>query len=592
MVNLFNIKRKIQDGSLKEMWIEAKWILGYIKRYKAQVAFYIFLFSIGAIFGLLNAVASKYLIDSLANRQIKVIVTIAVIYISFGLFEILTGALTNRITSKIDLRVINDIRIDIYDSILNIDSEHLMDFHSGDLLNRINSDARTVAGSVVGMIPSFVTRVLQFTGSFIIIMYFDYVMAILALASAPVSMIVSDLLVKKMRKHNKKMREASSKLMSYHEESFVNIAAIKALGLKSVFTNRHKEQLENFKTTSLDYNKFSIHTHLFMSITGLIVSYLCFGWAVFRLYQGFITFGTMVLFLQLAGMLRSSFSSLISLIPSSISATTSAGRIMEIIEKPTDDCDATNDEQTLKSARKRGVVISLEDVSFSYRKGKKVFEDACILARPGETIALVGPSGGGKTTLLKILLGQLKHQKGRLGIYPFNEKHKNIVFDDKARLLFSYVPQDNMLFSGTIADNLRLAKPDATEEEIKDALVMADAYDFVSNLPDGINSNVEERGKNFSEGQIQRLSIARALIRKAPILLLDEATSSLDVDTERKILMNIKRIKGEVTCILTTHRPSVLGICDRVYRVSGGKCTLFGGGESLEPDLQDVLEAY
>jgi len=591
-VNLFNIKRKIQDGSLKEMWMEAKWIYGYIKRYKMQVIFYIFLFSVSTMFGLLNAVASKFLIDSLANRQLKVIITIAIIYISFGLFEILTGALTNRITSKIDLRIINDIRIDIYDSILNIDSEHLMDFHSGDLLNRINSDARAVAGSVVGMIPSFVTRVLQFSGSFIIILYFDHVMALLALASAPVSMVVSDLLVRKMRKHSKRMREASSKLTSYHEESFVNIAAIKALGLKSVFSNRHKEQLEQYTTTSLDYNKFSIHTHLFMSITGLVVSYLCFGWAVFRLYQGFITFGTMVLFLQLAGMLRSSFSSLISFIPSAISATTSAGRVMAIIEKPTDACDISNDEQILKSARKRGVAISLEGVSFSYRRGKKVFEDASILARPGETIALVGPSGEGKTTILKILLGLLKPQKGRLNIYPYNEKHKNIVFDDKARILFSYVPQDNMLFSGTIAENLRLAKPDATEEEIKEALVMADAYDFVSKLPEGIYSNVEERGKNFSEGQIQRLSIARALIRKAPILLLDEATSSLDVDTERRILMNIKRIKGEVTCILTTHRPSVLGICDRVYRVSGGRVALFGGGESLEPDLQGVLEAY
>ena len=184
-------------------------------------------------------------------------------------------------------------------------------------------------------------------------------------------------------------------------------------------------------------------------------------------------------------------------------------------------------------------------------------------------MALVGPSGEGKTTMVRILLGLIKAKSGKALIKDINGISCNI--SAATRRFFAYVPQGNTIFSGTIADNMRMVKPDATDDEIVEALKAACAYDFVDRLPDGINSKVGERGGGFSEGQAQRLSIARALLRKSPILLLDEATSALDVLTEREVLRNIMNMGYARTCIVTTHRPSVLTMCDRVYKIDSGE---------------------
>ena len=203
-------------------------------------------------------------------------------------------------------------------------------------------------------------------------------------------------------------------------------------------------------------------------------------------------------------------------------------------------------------------------------------------AWPHEIIALVGPSGGGKTTMLRLILSLLRAQEGEAWIGAGEEPSQRLALSPSTRKLFSYVPQGNTMFSGTIAENMRNVKPEATEEEIMEALKLACAWDFVEKLPDGIESMVKERGGGFSEGQAQRLSIARALLRKSPILLLDEATSALDVATERKVLNNIMTDTYPRTCIVTTHRPTVLGICTRVYAIRDKKCEVVGETEIAE----------
>ena len=215
---------------------------------------------------------------------------------------------------------------------------------------------------------------------------------------------------------------------------------------------------------------------------------------------------------------------------------------------------------------KKGIEVRAEEISFQYNTGKKVLQDASFVAKPGEIVAIVGPSGEGKTTMLRILLGLVAVLEGKVTVSAPEEEP--VPVSAATRGLFAYVPQDNVMFAGSIAENLRVMKEDATDEQINEALRKACAYEFVHKIPTGLQSPILEKGGGYSEGQIQRLAIARALLSDAPVLLFDEATSALDVATERKILRNILDKSENKTCIITTHRPSVLGMCDRIYKIS------------------------
>ena len=561
--------RKIKDGMLQEMYEETKWMYTYAKKYKFQIVFYIFLGVLTTVMGLASSVGSKYLIDAVTGQDSGNIALIALFIVAMGLFSIGINAITTMISARINIKVNNEIQAEVYDKILVADWISMKEFHSGDLLNRLNGDVNTVASSILSWIPSLITRSAQFFGILAIILYYDPTMAVIALGSAPVMLIVSKTLMKKMRDYNKRMRQVSSDVMSFNEESFQNIQSIKAFDLVGLFSKRLRDVQQNYKDVFLDYNKFSVYTSSFMSVVGMFVAYACFGWGVYRLWTGHITFGTMTLFVQLSGQLSSSFKSIVSLVPSAISATTSAGRIMEFF-KIKDESDLEDDKAKLiqNNTQGKGLSVVLDDVEFSYNENKTVFQHADVVANPGEIVALVGPSGEGKTTMIRLLLGLINTKSGNASIRDINGVSCKI--SSATRRFFAYVPQGNTIFSGTIAENMRMVKQDATDAEIVEALKAACAYDFVNKLPDGINSKVGERGSGFSEGQAQRLSIARALLRKSPILLLDEATSALDVFTERQVLRNIMNMGYARTCIVTTHRPSVLTMCDKVYKIDSG----------------------
>ena len=227
---------------------------------------------------------------------------------------------------------------------------------------------------------------------------------------------------------------------------------------------------------------------------------------------------------------------------------------------------------------KHGFTIEMRDVDFAYIEDKQVITSSALIAQPGEIVALVGPSGEGKTTLIRMILGLIRPQTGDAVIRSCTGQE--IPMNVDTRHLFAHVPQGNTILSGTIAENLRMAKEDATDNEIIEALKMACAWEFVEKLPETFNSKMGEKGRGFSEGQVQRIAIARAILRDAPILLLDEATSSLDITTERKVLKNIIQQRPNKTCIVTTHRPTVLNMCQRVYRVMNKKITELNEEES------------
>ena len=552
----------------RSMAKEWKWMFGYIGRYKYILVLYIILGLLASAMSLGTSVASKYLIDAVVQHSGSELPKYISLAVGLAVFQYVFQALSSWMTSVVSSKVNNEIRQEIYTHIISAEWEDIGAFHSGDLLNRLEGDASTVSAGVIGFIPSAFTRAAQFFGAFAVVFYYDKTMAFLALMSAPFLFFSSRFLLKNIRKFNRKSRELNGKILSYSEESMQNLQTVKAFDLTKQYSENFRALLEEYRSTRLAYDKFSILTTLCLSLLGMVVSYSCYGWGIYRLWQGAISFGTMTMFLQISGMLTSSFSALASLAPTAVSTATAAGRIMEVTcfneEK---DGDSEKALEILEESRETGVELIFDGVSFAYRDSDDpVLNEVSIFAKPGETIALVGPSGEGKTTVLKLILGIVKPSGGR--IYLKSESGKTIDISDSTRRFCSYVPQEVNAFSGTVAENLRMVCPEADDEQLIEALKAADLADFVLSLPDGLNSVVEENGANFSCGQLQRLAIARALLKNSLILIMDETTSALDIDTEGRVLKNIMIADPARICIITTHRKSMLKYCDRVYEIN------------------------
>ena len=541
------IIRKIQDGSFREIMRELYWIYQYGMRYKGSILWYMFLGVFGIVTGLAGSVISKYIIDAVTGYDSKGLVPAAVSYVFLQLFTIGSHAWSSRISEKNVIKVDQEIRADVYDKIMDADWEALLQFHSGDLLNRVDNDVSNVSGSVLKWVPDLVTRLLQFTGTLGVILYFDPTLALLALLSAPVTLFVSRSIANRIHNYNKKIRKVSSDVMVFNEESFQNVQLIKAFGLTDLYKKKLRNVQETYKKIRLDYNRFHVVTSSGMSLVGSMVAMVCFGWGVYRLWTGHITYGTMTLFLQLAAILSGSFSALVHMVPSAISAATAAGRLMNVVQLPKEKHLCEEKAKELIQSKK-GIEVRADEISFQYDTGKKVLQKASFVAKPGEIVAIVGPSGEGKTTMLRILLGLVSAWEGTVTVNASGEER--IPVSAATRGLFAYVPQDNVMFADSIAENLRIMKEEASDEQINEALHKACAYEFVHKIPTGLKSPIRENGGGFSEGQIQRLAIARALLSEAPVLLLDEATSALDVATERKILRNILNKSSEQTCII------------------------------------------
>lgn len=557
---------KIKDKSIFQIFNELRWISRYARRYTWAIVWYIILGVIGTSITLAASIVSKEIIDMVTGYRTTYVVQVAVIYITMQIVTILLKAGADRISAKIQIRVSQEMRADIFHKIMHAQWEPLSEYHSGDLLARSSRDTDIISGNIISWFPSLIINSLQFLGTFVILLWFDKSLAFLAIASAPITMLLSGFLFRRVRRHSKEMRQIGSETTIFHTEAFRNIRLIKAYHAIDTYCDKLSDLQKKQKDAALDFNKFSVFTSSFMSFVGMVIGGICFLWSAFRLWKGFITFGEMTLFLQMSGSLSGSFGALISLVPTAINAATAAGRIMDVTQLPAE--DVTQQEivtQILESGS--SIHLQAENIHFAYQNRKKVIQNAHFYADAGEIVAVVGPSGGGKTTLLRLFLGMLNAQDGEIQLSCNNPK---VVLDasPSTRRLFAYVPQDNTLFSGTIAENLRITNPKASDEMLHEALKSACADQFVDSLPSGIHTRVGEGGNKLSKGQIQRIAIARALLSEAPILLLDEATSALDVKTERDLLENIISNRNNRTCIVTTHKPSVLKICQRAYLIN------------------------
>ena len=571
--------RRWKEGTFYEIIDDWKWIFSYSVRYKGAILFYTLLGIFSTSMGLVSSVVSKYLIDIVTGYQFDRLPVLIGVMIGSTVFSLVFDSLISRLSTKLSIYINNDIQADIFDKIIDADWLRLSQYSNGDVLNRFNGDVSTVSGNAISWLPSIIITVYNFVATFVLILHYDVVMAVIAFASAPFMLLASRVLITRQREYNKKMREMSSQLMTFEAETFYNTDTIKSFGISGLYGRKMRGWQEKFKVVSLDYNLFSIKTNIFMSILGTLVQFLAFGYCLFRLWTGDITYGTMTLFMTQRSKLSSAFSSLVSIIPSFLNSSVSAHRIRELVQLPRE-VHIPEESEEMARAAAQGFEVRMKGVDFSYVEAQRVITHSDFVARPGEIVALVGPSGEGKTTLIRLILGLIRPESGEAALVSGDGSRVEINAD--TRRYFAYVPQGNTLLSGTVEENLRMVKEDATEEEIVQALKTACAWDFVQKLEGGIHGRLGERGRGISEGQAQRIAIARAVLRDAPVLLLDEATSALDVETERQVLRNIVRQNPNKTCIVTTHRPSVLGLCQRVYRVMETQVRELTGEESAK----------
>lgn len=537
----------------------AKWLFSYTKPYIPSLSVML-LFQIAAsLLSLGMSLISKNIIDrATAGKGIAYsIAAFVTVLIVSQTITILTSLVSVVISEKFSF----GIRRNVYEKILHTNWLSVSKYHTGDLMTRLTSDTDAVANGISGTIPSILILIVQLTSSFITLFVFDRFLALSSLLIAPVAFLASVILGKRLKKLQVKVQESESKYRSFIHESLSNIMIIKSF-CDEEYSSEHLYELRNERLYwILKKNRMSLATSSTINVGFQFAYILAFTWGALGISKGSITYGTMSLFLSLVGQVQAPLISLAQTIPKIVSILASAGRIIEIQDLPAEERPNQTIEQT-------SIGADLEHITFGYNEDS-IFEDTSLHINPGEFVAIVGESGIGKTTLIRLIMSFLNSDSGSISF--FNSMGQTEKSTATSRHFISYVPQGNTLFSGTIADNVRMGNRNATEEEIIAALKASSAYDFVQNLPDGMNTVIGEKGHGVSEGQAQRISLARALVRNAPFLVLDEATASLDEKTELRVLEGIHSLTPKPTCILITHRRSVLNYCDKEIKIEDKK---------------------
>ena len=552
---------KAKDGTLRSIWKDWRWIWSFSKNRKKSVVLYT-ICGMGTVgLGLMASVISKYMFDAIDSRELEPLVKYCILTVISAVAAILFQSFTSRFSAKLAVGMHNDVQAKVFDDILEADWVALSQYPTGDLLSRFSTDVNTVSSCAISWLPNVIIQLFTVLATLGVILFYDPIMALIGCATAPLLFLMSRSLLSKQHSHNRQIRQVGGQMSAFQSEAFHNMDTLKGFGVEGQIRNKLRFWQSRYEETVLSHNLFSIHTNIWMTIASDLVQYGALAYCLWRLWRGDILLGTMTLFLQQRSNLTSAFSSLVSLIPTALSGSVAAERVRELTQLPKE--PRNNQKITVNGS----CSLTLENVRVAYTDDRKVLSDVNIHIPAGKIVALVGPSGEGKTTLLRLLLGLIRPENGE--IYLEDQDGAQHFLGADTRHCFSYVPQGNTIIAGTVADNLRLGKEDATEEELRAALEAACAWSFVSKLPHGVNTPIGEGGKGLSEGQAQRIAIARALIRNAPILLLDEVTSALDKSTEQRVLENLTA-QG-VTTLLTTHRMTMLDRCARIYRVEDGQ---------------------
>lgn len=564
----------------KDLWIKIKWMGSYAKPAIPFLIFSIVVNVIFALIGIYNVTVSKSLIDSAISGDSEGTIRWLIVMLVITLISMLSSPITSFMSTHSSTKLTQNIQRKIYQHIQCSDWLEQSKFHSVSLLTRVTSDVSNISSAILGTIPSLVSLTVTLFGSFYTLISWAPSIAFAAVFIGPFLILVGKYFSSKLKDLYKEAQEEDIKYRSFMQESIQNMMIVKTFCMEKVNMHRLIEIQNNKYKIAMRNTRLSTMTSMSMSLCSSIAYFTIFTWGVLNIAKGITTYGTFTGMLQLYSKVQAPFSSLASMIPGLISTLAAAERLMEIeaipVEKMADEKELDNitslevaldsiSNKVSSNFNKPNIVF--DNVSFAYKANNNILNNINLTIESGETIAFVGPSGEGKTTIIRLILSLINPTEGNVLLSEGNlvkEINRNY------RELISYVPQGNTLFSGSIRDNLKYGNPNASDDEIKAALSNACAIDFVNELEDGLDTMIGEKGVGISEGQAQRIAIARSFLRERPILILDEATSALDPETEVNVLKAVRALPTKPTCIIITHRPSALNICNRIIKLEKG----------------------
>lgn len=550
-------------SKIKNLWSDrsnqyqyAKWLVQYAKPYMGRITVMMMFNLLYTVVGLVMVTLTKRIIDEATegNPIITLIVCYLILTIGLQLVSVFGTLMNTMLTEKFSF----GIRKQIYEKIIH---SHWMDvkkYHTGDLMTRLTSDAGNVADGIIGTIPSIIQLIVELLLVFITLFSYSPLLACFALLVAPVAAVSSWWFGRKLKRLQVKVQESEAAYRSFLQESLANLLIVKAFANEEYSTQRLTQLREERFGWVYRRTKMGLISSTAMSMSFQVGYIVAFAYGAIQISRKAITYGTMSVFLTLVNRVQAPVMGLAQQIPRVVSILASAGRIMELQELPLEE----KEEEPLAVVQ-AGVDVS--GLTFGYTQDN-VLENVSLHIAPGEFVAVIGESGIGKTTLIRIIMSFMSNIQGSVTFY--NEKGETQKANAATRNFIAYVPQGNTLFSGTVRENIRMGNLNATEEEMNEALKLAAAYDFVQELPKGIDTVIGERGHGLSEGQAQRIAIARAFVKKAPFLILDEATSSLDEATEQEVIRGLQRLTPRPTCLVITHRKSILQYCDREIKIA------------------------
>ena len=509
--------------------------------------------------GLLFIYFSKQLIDMATgyiDHTAFIFYLYLVLLVVFMFTSIGTALANNWYTNQTEIKMKNRIRHNLFTHLMNVTWMGKDQLHSGDILNRLEEDVRVVTETICSSLPNLVITLINLLAAFLFLYHLSPALAWCIVFTMPVFLVLSKIYIKRMRKLTKDIRSTDSNVQSVLQESIQHKTVIQTMEQNGIMADKLDSLQQTLYGQTMDRTKFSLFSRAMVSF-GFITGYLIvFIWSVFQLKAGIITFGIMSAFLQLVNQIQRPTVELTRLLPQFVHATTSIDRLHELEIMQGEDI-------TEKHWLEGKVGILMKDVTFGYEEGEPVLLHFTHDFKPGSRTAVMGETGAGKSTTVRLILSLLKPQSGSIELY--NEKER-IIADAESRSNMVYVPQGNSLLSGTIRENLLLGDPDATDEQLYDVLHTTVA-DFVKDLPEGLDTVCGEQGSGLSEGQAQRIAIARGLLRKGSVLLLDEFSSSLDKGTEHFLMQRLIAHYPDKTMIFITHHEMIADYCSDTIRL-------------------------
>lgn len=462
-------------------------------------------------------------------------------------------------TTMVEIKMTNTLRLRTFSNLFNRQLYDDQELHSGDVTSRLSKDIETASGVITTTLPQMTITTIRLMGAFLMMRYFDELLAWALLLITPCAIVFGKLIARKLRKMTLDIREDESRIQMQIQEGMEHNAVLRSLQSEQWVTARLDTMQQQLHGNVLRRTRFSVVIRMLLGSAFGLGYLMAFVWGGLQLRNGVITFGVMTSFLQLVGMIQHPIFELLNLVPGLIHATANIDRLEEL---NTPRSTAT----PICQAVSQPLGIRFHDVTFHYAAGDRdIIYHFTHDFRPATKTALMGETGIGKTTLFRLMLSFIQPDSGEICIYGEGETPQTV--SEATRANFVFVPQGNTLMSGTIRYNLQLAKPDATDEELREVLYTATA-DFVNDLPDGLNTELGERGSGLSEGQAQRIAIARGLLRPGNILLLDEISSALDEQTERELFSRLFAAYPQKTMLFITHRSAMTKLCDEVVNMN------------------------